>query len=234
MTNQITINLISFSDDELCTSLQIQNKIEVNEFKKYLMQQFSQLHESEFTLFKEGDPLEDEVELKQNDEIVILSEIQSEEMTNIHETTTMKREEVQKEETPLDEEEMMIVYEHLNQEDKDDILIIAEMGFDLTTAVTMYCMCRGNKDNAVNRLLMGDVNMDLRVITDFMIKRYPYAIQQVRPGLLHRKTSFHNSSSRESNLSMEDILLRALLNQGRINGLRGSFEDFLGGDSDDE
>ena len=87
--------------------------------------------------------------------------------------------------------------------------MIIEIGFDEITAFFAYCYCSGNIEAAVNTLLSGGlVIQNTKSITNFIIAKYPDAVQQVRPALLRKRVSFGDGRRRGR---LDDLLMRAYL-----------------------
>ncbi|EMS12637.1 hypothetical protein KM1_187670 [Entamoeba histolytica HM-3:IMSS] len=236
MSDSQTIEILVNRLENEKTTINVPSILTLNELKRLICNSQKDRDNTEFTIFQKGEPLEKEqVELQNGEEIVVVyvSKYQNKDI-NLFEKTDMTIDDSDKEEQPLTEEEMMQVFNHLTQQQKDDILILSDIGFDQQVAVVAYCMCAGNKEVAVNMLLTGEIAIDMRIITQFMCKKFPNAVREVRPALLNRRRNI--TTNNEHALGVEDLLFRALLNGGRLEDILNGFRiiGHLGEENGDE
>ena len=51
----------------------------------------------------------------------------------------------------------------------------------------MFCMNKGETEIIIDKMFNGEINIDKYVVTEYICKRYPYAVSIVRPKLLIKK-----------------------------------------------
>lgn len=169
-------------------------------------------------MFAGGLPLEEgDHELDNGDEVIVVAPTKYlSEKVELCKPCELAEGDISQDEEPLSNEEVIRVFENLDDATKADINILTDIGFDLETAFYSYCMCSGNKEAAVELMLNGLVNVNLKRITEFLCRRFPNAVRAVRPTLLTRRRNF-GSSGQSANL--DEILFRALMSGARLGDI---------------
>ena len=107
-------------------------------------------------------------------------------------------------EPPLTLQELRAVLEHLTDEQRADVALLTEIGFEA------YCMTGGDNNVAVELLLSGGFAADPAIMTEFVKNRFPNALQQVRPGLLRTRRQPRQADLNSQLRHFQELLGRAV------------------------
>ncbi|ELP90819.1 hypothetical protein EIN_027080 [Entamoeba invadens IP1] len=217
----VTINSVEYGS----TPITIQKHVKLEELKTVIGKAITDLGKTGYSVFQGGKAIENDVELQDHEELVmVIRTSQKNAKAELFEPTTMGLKEFKRDEEPLSPEELNRVLNGLTQPQMNEIAVLTEIGFDQETSFVAYCMCSGNKESAVDLLLSGNIRVDMRIVTEFVCRKYPDAVRAVRPALLTRQRTF----TRNGDMNMDNFLFRALLQGERLQDLIGR----AGGDYD--
>ena len=200
--------------------LQLSTKVTLSSLQEALTKEYEEYKE-DISMFIHGEPVLENTEIKDNDEVFVLSNTPAyNEKQKLFPKTTMKDIQVKTEEPPLNDDEIQQIYNLLTPEQRGSIEMITEMGFDVMNSFKTYCSCRGDVESAVNMMLLGGGVANYKNITTYIVRNYPDAVRQVRPALLEQRgsTQFNTPGNGERNL--EEMFYRALAS-GRLRELLG-------------
>ncbi|KAL7712663.1 UBA domain-containing protein [Entamoeba marina] len=216
-----SINVTISSVESGVSTITIPKSINYNELIECIVKEHPDLKDVQFSLFISGKPLEsNSLTLNDNDHIVLVTRIKQVDVNKkIFEKSQMQSGDIQTDEPNLNQQEINQIFDVLEEQQKNDVLILTEIGFDQQTAFNAYCMSAGNNDVAVEMLLNGLRIVDFNLITVFICNKYPNAVRQVRPKLLSRKRGFATPNNNNNQRMVEDFLFQTLMAGGRLQDI---------------
>ncbi|KAL7722987.1 hypothetical protein QTN25_000570 [Entamoeba marina] len=225
-TNTTTLTVTSVQYGSI--SFSVPKSISYVDLVDHILKEQPQLNGLNFSIFYNGKPIESDIEtLSLSDNchmVIVVRVVQKSEKMELFEKNSKQKMEIEVDEPNLTQQEINRVFDLLNEQQKNEILILTEIGFDQENAFNAFCMSAGNNEVAVEMLLGGLLGFDYNLITTFICNKYPDAIRQIRPGLLRRRER-RGFAARTEEQNIEDFLFQTLMAGGRLQDILGPLRD---------